>query len=83
MAVFKRRLGFHHPREGKPPSEELGTDIRESFPSGAARVGLVCCINAVKMMCQRVCTAGGKKNVGKISPAGPAWVDDSTVTGCK
>lgn len=37
-----------------------------------------------KMMCQRVCTTSSKdKSVGKISPSGPDWVDDTNVTQCK
>mmetsp|Transcript_23929 Transcript_23929/g.37481 ORF Transcript_23929/g.37481 Transcript_23929/m.37481 type:complete len:357 (+) Transcript_23929:155-1225(+) len=35
------------------------------------------------MMCQRVCAAGSKKPVGKVSPSGPEWVDDTNVTQCK
>jgi len=36
------------------------------------------------MMCQRVCTTSSKdKSVGKISPSGPDWVDDTNVTQCK
>jgi len=34
-------------------------------------------------MCNRVCTTSNKKTIGKISPQGPDWVDDETVTGCK
>ena len=37
-----------------------------------------------KMVCRRVCTTSGKdKSVGKISPSGPDWVDDTNVTQCK
>uniref|UniRef100_A0A7S0NDK9 FYVE-type domain-containing protein n=1 Tax=Hanusia phi TaxID=3032 RepID=A0A7S0NDK9_9CRYP len=35
------------------------------------------------MMCQRVCATGGSQKVGKISPSGPEWVDDTNVTQCK
>jgi hypothetical protein len=80
-------------RENRPRGQECQFPEAEAFfweltfvshsHSAAQGGGGVCCSNSGKMMCQRVCTAGGKKNVGKISPAGPAWVDDSTVTGCK
>jgi hypothetical protein len=44
--------------------------------------GLRCHKSSLKMMCNRVCTTSSKKTIGKISPQGPDWVNDETVTGC-
>eukprot|EP00286_Rhodomonas_abbreviata_P005107 CAMPEP_0181326454 /NCGR_PEP_ID=MMETSP1101-20121128/21505_1 /TAXON_ID=46948 /ORGANISM="Rhodomonas abbreviata, Strain Caron Lab Isolate" /LENGTH=340 /DNA_ID=CAMNT_0023434905 /DNA_START=45 /DNA_END=1063 /DNA_ORIENTATION=+ len=36
------------------------------------------------MMCQRVCASSSNSSkIGKVSPSGPEWVDDSTVSQCK
>ncbi len=44
---------------------------------GAERVK---CRDFAKMMCSSGCSSSKDKSVGKISPSGPDWVDDTNVT---